>query len=210
MAITTSPDNIPSPTSGDPYNYVVDMAALADGTQDALTQKANMGVGTSTQRVTALSKFPDGALWYDTTTDSEWRRVAGAWVAQGVWTSWTPVLSAPGWTVGTGGLIIGGYKEENGVVTMWGRVTFGTGFVGGTGSPNIAPPRGAVGFVNAINIFVRKPFGWTGTMRGHIIGSSMNIFIAGIDGSARNWTATDPFTVASGDFLEFGGTYSAA
>ena len=38
MAITTSPDNIPSPTSGDPYNYVVDMAALADGTQDALTQ----------------------------------------------------------------------------------------------------------------------------------------------------------------------------
>ena len=80
MAITTSPDNIPSPTSGDPYNYVVDMAALADGTQDALTQKANMGVGTSTQRTAALSKFPDGALWYDTTTSSEWRRVAGAWV----------------------------------------------------------------------------------------------------------------------------------
>ena len=40
MAITTSPDNIPSPTSGDPYNYVVDMAALADGTQDALTLRA--------------------------------------------------------------------------------------------------------------------------------------------------------------------------
>ena len=82
MAITTSPDNIPSPTSGDPYNYIVDMAALADGTQDALTQKANMGVGTSTQRTAALSKFPDGALWYDTTTSSEWRRVAGAWVNQ--------------------------------------------------------------------------------------------------------------------------------
>ena len=82
MAITTSPDNLPSPTSGDPYNYVVDMAALADGTQDALTQKANMGVGTSTQRTAALSKFPDGALWYDTTTSSEWRRVAGAWVNQ--------------------------------------------------------------------------------------------------------------------------------
>ena len=80
MAITTSPDNLPSPTSGDPYNYVVDVAALADGTQDALTQKANMGVGTSTQRTAALSKFPDGALWYDTTTSSEWRRVAGAWV----------------------------------------------------------------------------------------------------------------------------------
>ena len=82
MAITTSPDNIPSPTSGDPYNYVVDMAAIADGTQDALTQKANMGVGTSTQRTAALGKFPDGALWYDTTTSSEWRRVGGAWVEQ--------------------------------------------------------------------------------------------------------------------------------
>jgi len=79
MAITTSPDNIPSPTSGDPYSYVADMAALADGTQDALTQKANMGVGTSTQRTAALSKFPDGALWYDTTTSSEWRKVGGAW-----------------------------------------------------------------------------------------------------------------------------------
>ena len=83
MAITTSPDNIPSPTSGDPYNYVVDMAAIADGTQDALTQKANMGVGTSTQRVAALGKFPDGALWYDTTTSSEWRRAAGVWASVG-------------------------------------------------------------------------------------------------------------------------------
>ena len=40
MAITTSPDNIPSPTSGDPYNYVVDMAALADRIQKIFT--ANM------------------------------------------------------------------------------------------------------------------------------------------------------------------------
>ena len=44
MAITTSPDNIPSPTSGDPYNYVVDMAALADGTQDALTLRAKYDI----------------------------------------------------------------------------------------------------------------------------------------------------------------------
>ena len=80
MAITTSPDNIPSPTSGDPYNYVVDMAAIADGTQDALTQKANMGVGTSTQRTAALGGFPDGALWFDTTLSTTWRRIAGAWV----------------------------------------------------------------------------------------------------------------------------------
>ena len=101
MAITTSPDNIPSPTSGDPYNYVVDMAAIADGTQDALTQKANMGVGTSTQRTAALSKFPNGALWYDTTTSSNWRRVAGAWVNQDTgWTNITlgPVTAQPGFT----------------------------------------------------------------------------------------------------------------
>ena len=37
MAITTSPDNIPSPTSGDPYNYVVDMAAMADRIQGIFT-----------------------------------------------------------------------------------------------------------------------------------------------------------------------------
>ena len=41
MAITTSPDNIPSPTSGDPYNYVVDMAALADRTQEVFTLRGN-------------------------------------------------------------------------------------------------------------------------------------------------------------------------
>ena len=96
MAITTSPDNIPSPTSGDPYNYVVDMAALADGTQDALTQKANMGVGTSTQRTAALSKFPNGALWYDTTTSSEWRKVGGAWVNQD--TGWVDCDNRAGFT----------------------------------------------------------------------------------------------------------------
>ena len=99
MAITTSPDNIPSPTSGDPYNYVVDMAALADGTQDALTQKANMGVGTSTQRTAALGKFPDGALWYDTTTSSEWRRVGGAWVNQD--TGWVTITPNAAYSTGT-------------------------------------------------------------------------------------------------------------
>jgi len=41
MAITTSPDNIPSPTSGDPYNYVVDMAAMADRIQDIFTLRGN-------------------------------------------------------------------------------------------------------------------------------------------------------------------------
>ena len=95
MAITTSPDNIPSPTSGDPYNYVVDMAAIADGTQDALTQKANMGVGTSTQRTAALGKFPDGALWYDTTTDSDWRKLGGAWVNQD--TGWITLSGYGAW-----------------------------------------------------------------------------------------------------------------
>ena len=101
MAITTSPDNIPSPTSGDPYNYVVDMAALADRTQEIFTQKANMGVGTSTQRAAALSKFPDGALWYDTTTSSEWRRVAGAWVNQDTgWELITANIQSPWGTSG--------------------------------------------------------------------------------------------------------------
>ena len=119
MAITTSPDNIPSPTSGDPYNYVVDMAALADGTQDALTQKANMGVGTSTQRAAALSKFPDGALWYDTTTDSDWRKLGGAWVNSD--TGWVGVTFTSGHENFAGSTPCR-VRELNGVVYLEGTV----------------------------------------------------------------------------------------
>ena len=128
MAITTSPDNIPSPTSGDPYNYVVDMAALADGTQDALTQKANMGVGTSTQRTAALSKFPDGALWYDTTTSSEWRRIAGAWVDQDAgWVTYTPVWTSLGTSPSLGnGTLTGRYSISGKTVNYWITVVMGS------------------------------------------------------------------------------------
>jgi len=136
MAITTSPDNIPSPTSGDPYNYVVDMAALADGTQDALTQKANMGVGTSTQRTAALSKFPDGALWYDTTTSSEWRRVAGAWVDDSQWVDYSPILTNI--TVGNGTLTA--KHRKNGLTReVVFKLTLGSTSAIGDG-PRVEPP----------------------------------------------------------------------
>ena len=135
MAITTSPDNIPSPTSGDPYNYVVDMAAMADRTQEIFTQKANMGVGTSTQRTAALSKFPDGALWYDTTTSSEWRRVAGAWVNQDAgWnaytTTWGAQVTAP--SLGNG-ILDARYTQRGKTVTFSIELTTGSTTTYGTG-----------------------------------------------------------------------------
>lgn len=79
MAVT-NPDNIWTPDSGDNYALTTDLAATADTVQDALTEKAQYGAGTTAQRTAALSRFRDGAIWYDTDTNSEWRRVSGAWV----------------------------------------------------------------------------------------------------------------------------------
>lgn len=81
MAILTTPDSIPTPASGQNYALTTDLAATADGVQAVITTKANYGVGTTTERTAALSRFPDGAKWYDTTLSAEYRRVAGAWVA---------------------------------------------------------------------------------------------------------------------------------
>ncbi len=81
MAILTTPDSIPTPASGQNYALTTDLAATADGVQAVLTTKANYGVGTTTERTAALSRFPDGSMWYDTTLSAEYRRVSGAWVA---------------------------------------------------------------------------------------------------------------------------------
>jgi len=89
MAILTTPDNLATPSSGQNYGLVTDLAAFADSAQSALMVKANYGVGTTTERNAALSKFPDGARWYDTTLSADYRRVAGAWVALADLTQYT-------------------------------------------------------------------------------------------------------------------------
>ena len=207
MAITTSPDNIPSPTSGDPYNYVVDMAAMADGTQDALTQKANMGVGTSTQRTAALSKFPDGALWYDTTTSSEWRRVAGAWVNQDTRTAWTPVLTGSGWAAGNG-TAEGSYQVVGGMVNIWGVILFGSTTTFGTNTPSIPIPVATVGGISqVVPIFMYNAGSWA--LMGRLVGSEMRVYRNPSD-SLTNWTGTDPTGLGGGGSLSFATTYPAA
>lgn len=79
---TTTPDGITTPDSGTDYDLTVDLGIMADTVQDALTRRANYGLGTTTQMNAALSQFSNGAVWYNTTTSSEWRRVSGAWVNQ--------------------------------------------------------------------------------------------------------------------------------
>lgn len=95
MAVT-NPDNIWTPDSGDNYALTTDLAATADSLQTMATEKANYGVGTSAERTAALGRFPNGALWYDTTTSSEWRKISGAWVNQD--TGWVTIATPSGWT----------------------------------------------------------------------------------------------------------------
>lgn len=88
---TTSPNGIATPNSGDDYDLTADLGTMATTTQAAISLRGNYGAGTTAQRVAALSGFKDGALWWDTTTGSEWRRISGAWVNQD--TGWVNLSS---------------------------------------------------------------------------------------------------------------------
>ena len=206
MAITTSPDNIPSPTSGDPYNYVVDVAALADGTQDALTQKANMGVGTSTQRTAALSKFPNGALWYDTTTSSEWRRVAGAWVnlGSGLWTAYTPAIT--GLTLGNG-TVVARYLRTGNTINV--HVTITIGSTTTMGSPVVSLPATSLTESGGLATFVDQG----STRYNGICRIAQNDFILYAinpsTGGVAIVSSTTPFDWVAGDAIFVDATYEA-
>ena len=77
---TTTPDNIRTPNPTDPYNLVADLAILASDVQTALDRRANLYIGTSTQR-TAFTSAPEGTHWQDTNgTSREYVRRAGVWL----------------------------------------------------------------------------------------------------------------------------------
>lgn len=81
MTQVTTPDNIPSPDLTDQYALTQDMAALADGTQRALTRRANMYVGTANQRI-AFTTAIEGVHWQDTDgVKAEYVRKSGKWEA---------------------------------------------------------------------------------------------------------------------------------
>lgn len=78
---TTSPDNLRTPNPGDPYNLVPDLQTLAQDVQDALTRRANVFTGTSSQRTAFTSTATNGMLWQDTNDIKMiWRKDGSAWV----------------------------------------------------------------------------------------------------------------------------------
>lgn len=77
---TTSPDNIWSPDSGDDYALTVDLAAMADTTQDAITANRVGRIGTDAERL-ALSgaSLFEGLTFRTTDTRYDWVYTGGVW-----------------------------------------------------------------------------------------------------------------------------------
>lgn len=101
---TTSPDNIWSPDSGDDYALTVDLAAMADTVQDALTAVKTYRIMTDAQRLalTGADLF-EGLTVYTTDNDTEWRYTGSSWIRIGGDTGWTSFTSfGTGWTATAG------------------------------------------------------------------------------------------------------------
>lgn len=76
---TTSPDNLYSPDSSDPYALTQDLGAMQDSVQTALVRRANAYVGTSAQR-NAFTTAPVGTIWSDTNGSRlVYKRGASSW-----------------------------------------------------------------------------------------------------------------------------------
>ena len=77
---TTSPDNLRTFDSGDPYALVQDMGILADTIQNALIKRANAYVGTVSHRTAFTTEAPLGTIWSDTDADRlVWKKGATDW-----------------------------------------------------------------------------------------------------------------------------------
>lgn len=99
---TTQPDNIWSPDGSDPYELSLTLSTMADSIQDALTEKANYGVGTSAEMNAALDRFPNGAVWFNTTDNTEYRKDSGTWASPPKWQAGQATITvATGGTAGT-------------------------------------------------------------------------------------------------------------
>lgn len=114
---TTSPDNLWTPDSGDGYALTQDLAAFADTIQDALVVRANYYTGDNSQMANQASKATEGAMFFNTDDDKEYRLVSGAWVeamAGGVvyfrWPTSTERTAQTGMQKGDRG-----YQEDTGV-----------------------------------------------------------------------------------------------
>lgn len=79
MAVT-SPDNLWSPDSTDPYNLVPDLAAMQDTTQDAITSiRSGIGARRGTNAQRDASTPSAGDRWISTTDGYEYRYSGSTW-----------------------------------------------------------------------------------------------------------------------------------
>lgn len=77
---STSPDNIFSPDKGQAFTLTDDLQQTAESVQTALNKRANLYVGTSSERE-AASTLPNGSHWKDTDgIGMLWKRGLSNWV----------------------------------------------------------------------------------------------------------------------------------
>lgn len=119
MALT-SPKNIWTPDAGEQYALTTDLATMADTINDNLVESANYGIGTTAEMNAAVGRFPNGALWYNTTNSTEYRRVAGIWEPQD--TGWQTLTLSPDF-VAYGGTSAAQWKRSGDTIYIGGAVS---------------------------------------------------------------------------------------
>lgn len=122
---TTSPNNIWTPDSGDDYALTVDLAAMADTVQDAITNNKTTFEGLDSSRpANGTPGLVSGMTWYSTDTDTLWRYLGGTWR---IWIQpsrpYTPTVS--GLTLGNGTMTARASRLGT-------RVSFSIGVIAGT------------------------------------------------------------------------------
>lgn len=77
---TTSPSNIVYPDGASNYNYLADLAALAQSVQNALDKQGNMFHGTDSERIAYTTEAKNGTLWSNSDGDMmTYQFRAGKW-----------------------------------------------------------------------------------------------------------------------------------
>lgn len=79
----TTPDGIQYPGLSDTTGIVPSMATLAESVQDALTARANYYVGDNTDMAAQEANAPEGAVFYNTDDNTEYRMESGSWSSGG-------------------------------------------------------------------------------------------------------------------------------
>lgn len=148
---TTSPDNLYSPNSNDPYALVQDLGAMQSSVQNALIERANAYRGTTAQR-NAFTNAPVGTIWSDTNGDRlVWKKGATEWeaivdVPDEEDTGW---LSLPGSPTGGVSITYAEYRIRNGVafvrISVTGGVASGGQEVWTNLPSSLRPDRSVVG-----------------------------------------------------------------